>query len=102
MNLVRNSNKLFLSLEKTDLDKGTYKIWTELEYVLDQEKLENVTVRVYDDSVLSMQNLSVLASLGLKLQQNTLPANLESTPKIIGLIRDLNFSGYFAKLIDAH
>lgn len=100
MNFFRKKNAAFISLETPDFGADTQKLWSDLLYALEGHDVKQVTVRLYDAGDLSMRVLSVLVSLGLKLKNETITFELEASPRILQIIRKLNFGSAFSHMTE--
>lgn len=100
MNFFRKKNTAFISLETPDFGADTQKLWSDLLYALEGHEVKQVTMRLYDAGELSMRVLSVLVSLGLKLKNDAVTFELEASPRIIQIIRKLNFVSAFSQMTE--
>ncbi len=100
MNFFRKKNTAFISLETPDFGADTPKLWSDLLYALEGHDVKQVTVRLYDAGDLSMRVLTVLVSLGLKLKNDAIAFDLEASPKLIQIIRKLNFVSAFNNMTE--
>ena len=100
MNFFRKKNTAFISLETPDFSADAQKLWSDLLYALEGHDVKQVTVRLYEEGDLPMRVLSVLVSLGLKLKNETIPMDIEASPRLIQIVRKLNFVNVFSNLTE--
>ncbi len=98
VNFFRKKSNAFITLEAPDFGADTHKLWSDLLYTLEGQDVKHVTVRLYDTGDLTLRVVSVIVSLGLKLRGETVEFELEASPKIITMIKRLNFTSAFSRL----
>ncbi len=98
VNFFRKKSNAFITLEAPDFGADTHKLWSDLMYTLEGQQVKHVTVRLYDTGDLTLRVVSVIVSLGLKLRGEAVEFELEASPKIIAMMRRLNFSSAFSRL----
>ncbi len=100
MNFFRKTNTAYITLEPPDFSVAAAKLWSNMLYTMEGHNVTQVTVRLYDASDISLRTLSVVISLGLKLQGDAVAMELEASHRIINIIRKLNLASAFTRLTE--
>ncbi len=100
VNFFRKKSNAFITLEAPDFGADTHKLWSDLLYTLEGQDVKHVTVRLYDTGDMPMRVLAVLATLGAKLKSDTVAFELEASPRIIQIVRKLNFVNAFSHVTE--
>lgn len=100
MNFFRKKNTTYITLEPPDFTVAALKLWNDLLYTMEGQGIDHVTVRLYDAGGISLKTLSVVISLGLKLQADSVTMELEAPQRIIHIIRKLNLASAFSRLTE--
>lgn len=100
MNFFRKKNAAFITLEQPDFFTQAPKLWKDLLYTVEVDGINDVTVRIYEESGLPLNTISVVVSLGLKLQSRDVQFELQAPLKILHVLKKMNLSTAFSRLTE--
>lgn len=100
MNFFRKKNITYITLEPPDFNVAAQKLWSDLIYTMEGHPVTQVTVRLYEAADISLKTLSVVISLGLKLQAESVAMDLEAPQRIAHIIRKLNLASAFTRITE--
>lgn len=100
MNFFRKKNTTYITLEPPDFNVATQKLWSDLVFTIEGHQVSQVTLRLYEAADISLKTLSVVISLGLKLQSESVAMDLEAPQRIAHIIRKLNLASAFTRITE--
>lgn len=100
MNFFRKKNAAFITLEQPDFFSQAPKLWKDLLYTVEAGGITRVILRIYEESGLPLNTISVVVSLGLKLQASAVQMELQAPPRIVHTLKKMNLSPAFSQVTE--